>query len=210
MLLALSLLLIVTLVFALLAAVLVAAAVTAFRRRSWMGGFTGLLLGLLLLALAALAGVVSVATRGYQALTREVVAATMSTEKTGQQSFRAEVRLPDGRLYVFNLAGDEFYVDARVLKWRPIVNILGLHTAYELDRVGGRYTSLKDEQSKPRTIHSLSEDKPLDMFELARRYKFLAPLVDAEYGSATFVPAEDRAQYEVRVSTSGLLMRRIR
>jgi len=35
----------------------------------------------------------------------------------------------------------------------------------------------------------------------------LAPLVDAEYGSATFVAAGRPAQFEVRVSTTGLLIR---
>jgi hypothetical protein len=33
----------------------------------------------------------------------------------------------------------------------------------------------------------------------------LLPVVDAEYGSASFVPAE--GTYELRVSTSGLLFR---
>jgi hypothetical protein len=37
----------------------------------------------------------------------------------------------------------------------------------------------------------------------------LAPLVDAEYGSATFVTTPDEVTlWELRVSTSGLLIRR--
>jgi len=35
-----------------------------------------------------------------------------------------------------------------------------------------------------------------------------APLLDAEYGSASFVPAGER-RIEVRVSTSGLLIREV-
>jgi hypothetical protein len=35
----------------------------------------------------------------------------------------------------------------------------------------------------------------------------LAPLLDAEYGSASFVPANGGKTYEVRVSTTGLLIR---
>jgi len=35
----------------------------------------------------------------------------------------------------------------------------------------------------------------------------LAPLVDATYGSGTFISVARPAQYEVRVSTSGLLIR---
>jgi len=39
---------------------------------------------------------------------------------------------------------------------------LGLKTAYELDRVAGRYTLLEDEQNKPRTVYSLARKKHVD------------------------------------------------
>ncbi len=68
---------------------------------------------------------------------------------------------------------------------------------------------LEDEQLRPRTVFSLAEDKLVDVFELRRRLPFLRPLLDAEYGSATFTMADDRARFEIRVSTSGLLVRRL-
>src|SRR5205809_310070 len=49
-------------------------------------------------------------------------------------------------------------------------------------------------------------DHRLAMYELAGR-RLLGPLVDAEYGSATFVAATRPATFEVRVSTTGLLAR---
>jgi hypothetical protein len=182
------------------------AARTAFRGGRWLGGASTGLLGALLLALAALAGTMAVGIRGYRALTREDVAATVKTEPVGRQRFRATIVLPDKRLVMYELAGDAFYVDARILKWHPWVNALGLHTAYELDRVAGRYVTVTDERSKPHTAYSLARERPLDVFLLARR-KLLGPLVDAEYGSAAFVAGTTPAEYEVRVSTTGLLMR---
>lgn len=208
-LLAVTLLLVVTIVFALLSAVALLAAVSAFRSRRWGGGLVGTLVGLLLLAVTALAAAISIGTQGYRALTHEVVAATITTERSAEKEFRAIVRFPDNRLAIFNLAGDQFYVDAHILKWHPIANVLGVHTGYELDRISGRYASLEDERTQPRTIFSLSETKMLNFFDVARRFGFLRPLVDAEYGSATFAPTAARAEYEVRVSTSGLLLRRI-
>jgi hypothetical protein len=206
---ALNPLLIATLVFGFLAAIALLAALASFRERRPGTGLVTTLVGLLFLATSALAGTISVATQGYRALTREVVAATVTTERTGAQAFRATVRLPDNEIAIFELAGDELYVDAHILKWHPVVNILGLHTAYELDRIAGRYSALEDEQVRPRTIYSLSQQKRVNMFHLARRYPLLRPLVDAEYGSATFAPTGQRAMYEVRVSTSGLLLRRL-
>src|SRR5229473_2931714 len=98
--------------------------------------------------------------------------------------------------------------DAHILKWHPWVNILGLHTAYELDRVTGRYRDVTEERTKPHTAYALARPTPVDLFAIARR-RLLGPLVDAEYGSAAFVPAATHAEYEVRVSTSGLLMRQV-
>src|SRR6266567_2583173 len=98
------------------------------------------------------------------------------------------------------------YVDAHVLKWHPWASLLGLRTVYELDRVAGRYNAVADERAQPHTAYELARSKPVDLFLIARR-RLLGPLVDAEYGSATFVAATRPATFEVRVSTTGLLVR---
>jgi hypothetical protein len=183
------------------------AGVRASRARHVFGAVTSLALSGLLLSLTALTATLAVAVQGYRALTREEVAVVVETLPTGAQRFDAELRFPDGRRETLSLAGDQLYVDARILKWKPLANLLGLHTAYELDRVGGRYVDIDDEINKPRTVFSIAEDKPLDLFTLRRRYAVLEPLLDADYGSATFVPANEPGSFEVRVSTTGLLVR---
>ena len=165
------------------------------------------LVGLLLLALGTLAGGLALGVQGYHALTREDVAARISVQPSAPQQFTAVVRYPDGRSRTFNLAGDEIYVDAHILKWKPIANIVGVHTAYELGRLAGRYRDIEQERRGPRTVYPLAADRPVDLFSLRQRHAFLAPLLDAEYGSATFVPVSEPAELEVRVSTTGLLMR---
>src|ERR1051325_8556881 len=246
------------------------AGVAALRTRRWTGGSVRGLLGLLLLALAGLAAAISVGLREYHALTLEVLAATVTTEPLGPQRFRATIVLPDQRLAMYDLAGDALYMDAHILKWHPWMNLLGLHpayeldrvatvtteplgpqrfrativlpdqrlamydlagdalymdahilkwhpwmnllglhTAYELDRVAGRYNAVADERGKPHTAYELARPAwPAwtDLFWIARRH-LLGPLVDAEYGSAAFVASTKPARYEVRVSTTGLLMR---
>jgi hypothetical protein len=183
-------------------------AILAFRKRKFLGGTIGILLGLLFLSLGALFAAITIGTQGYRALGREEVAARVKIQPVGPQEFNAHFRLADGEEVSFLIAGDEIYVDAHILKWKPLVNFLGLHTAYELDRVAGRYTRLQDEKSKPRTVFPLSQDKAIDLFHLRQKYALLRPLLDAEYGSGTFVPADKPAELEVRVSTSGLLIRR--
>jgi hypothetical protein len=185
------------------------AAMTALRTRRWLGATVRGLVGLLLLALAGLAATIVVGLRTYQALTLEVLAATVTTEPLGPQRFRATIVLPDKRLAMYDLAGDALYMDAHILKWHPWVNLLGLHTSYELDRVAGRYNAVSDERNQPHTAYELARPAwpPwIDLFWIARRH-LLGPLVDAEYGSAAFVAGTRPARYEVRVSTTGLLMR---
>ena len=163
--------------------------------------------GLLLLSLGALAGTISAGMIGYRALTREDVAAHIAVKPAGAKRFQATFRFPDGRQATYQLAGDEIYVDAHIIKWHPYANMIGLHTAYELDRIAGRYQVLADEQAREHTVQSLARSKPIDLFQLARRSRLLSPLVDAEYGSATFIGAKEPATFEVRVSTTGLLIR---
>lgn len=194
-------------VFAALALVFLVLGAMSFRSRRPVGGVAASLLGLVLLLVGTLLFVMSAATQGYRALTREEVAATVIVRPVGDQRFEARFVFPDGRETTYMLAGDQVYVDAHILKWKPVVNVLGLHTQYELDRVGGRYMQLQDERQAERTVHSLSQAKRVDMFPLRQRYSFLAPLLDAEYGSGTFIGVDTTSVYEVRVSTSGLLIR---
>ena len=168
-------------------------------------------MGLLLLSLGVLAGAVSVGMQGYRALTREDLAARIVVQPIGPQLFSATVHIP-GRpeTSYYELAGDALYVDAHILKWHPMANVVGLHTAYELDRIAGRYDDLERERTAPRTVHSLAPpDRWVDLFALRTRYAALAPALDAEYGSGTFVRVTEPAEFEVRVSTTGLLVRPI-
>jgi hypothetical protein len=182
-------------------------AISALRRKKILKSAMRILLAALFLTLAALFGTITIATIGYKALTYEETAATVRIEPLGTKSFMAHFIFPDGRQASYKLAGDELYVDAHILKWKHFVNILGLHTAYELDRVTGRYIDVKDELGSPRTVFVLSQDKPLNMFNLRQRYFFLGRLLDADYGSATFINSDKAAIFEIRVSATGLLIR---
>ena len=193
--------------FGLLGILLVLSGLAALLRLRPMRFALRTVFGLLLLSLGALAGGIGVGMRGYRALTREDVAARVAVRPLGAQRFEATFRVPDRPEMTFELAGDQIYVDAHILKWTPMANVLGLHTAYELDRVAGRYDDIAQERSAERTIFPLGEERPVDLFGLRRRFTALAPLLDAEYGSGTFVPVTQPAELELRVSTTGLLIR---
>ena len=165
------------------------------------------LAALVVLLLGSAAGMIALGTQGYRALTREDLAARLFVRPESAQRFTVTVRYPDGREAAYDVTGDEVYVDAHILKWKPLANVIGLHTAYELDRLAGRYRDIAQERSAARTVHSLGPKRPVDLFRMRQRYEFLDSLFDAEYGSATFVPVTRPAELELRVSTTGLLIR---
>lgn len=180
----------------------------ALTRRSFTSGGFGVLVGLLLLALATATGTAAWSLTRFQALTRETTAATIRLEPSGQQRFLATVEIADEPSRTFELSGDQVWVDARIVKWHPYANAVGLHTGYRLERIGGRYQSLDDERTAPRTVEPLSEeDLAGGLFGWVERQPWLRPLVDAEYGSGTYVSAGEPASLQVRVSSSGLLIR---
>lgn len=196
-------------VFGVAGAILLFGGIAALMRARPLRFALRTLSGLLMIACALLAIGLAIGLQGYQAFSREEPAARLTVKPLGPQRFAATMFFLDGREVTYELAGDEVYVDAHILKWHPYANLLGLHTAYELDRLGGRYRGIEQERSASRTIHSLSQDKPIDLFALRQRHEFLAPLVDAQYGSAAFVPADGAAEFDVLVSTTGLLMRKV-
>lgn len=167
-------------------------------------------MGLSLLAVAALLFVVSLNLHTYARLTHEQPVAEIVFEARGPQQFRATLaQVPSGEMQLFMLSGDEWQIDARVLKWRGWANLLGLDAQYRLERIGGRYRDIEQEHNAPRTVYSLSENPGLDLWMLSTRYPRWLPFVDAVYGSATYMPMADGARYQISMTQSGLIARPI-
>lgn len=169
---------------------------------AWLKGMAGLLL----IALAVYISLFAFNLMSYQALTSEAPVATVSFRKVGPQEFAATVSEPDGASESFSLRGDLWQLDARIVKWKGVFSLFGFKPGYRLDRIEGRYLTLEDERSKP---HSVFEIHPqtigFDIWKSAREGFSL--LVDARYGSATYLPMADGATYEVSLSNTGLLGR---
>jgi hypothetical protein len=176
-----------------------------WRRRVLMGSLEGLV-GLLLLAIAALMVAISINLYTYDRLTHESTVAELRFQGIGPQHFLAYLMFKNNAK-ILDLRGDEWQVDARVLKWHGTAVLIGFDTLYRLDRLSGRYWDLSQERTGPRTVHSLSEEPGLDLWMIAKRYARWIPWVDAVYGSATYMPMVDGAHYTVSVSSSGLLAR---
>ena len=183
------------------------AAVRRLRRRRLMGGMAHGAAALVLILAAACAALVGANLRSYQRLSYEQPAGELQFARVGAREFNATLTYPSGERANFALHGDEWQVDARVLKWRAFANLVGFDAAYRLERISGRYTRVEDERTLSRTVYDLNAPGRIDPWELVHRYRSWLPWMDALYGSATFLPMADGALYEIKVSQSGLIAR---
>jgi hypothetical protein len=194
-------------VFTLAGILFLVAAVRRLRRRRLLGGVLNGATALVLMLLSACAVLIAANLRTYQRLSFEQPAGELQLTGTGDREFNAVLTYPNGERANFALRGDEWQVDARLLKWHAFANMIGFDTAYRLERIGGRYSRIEDERSQARTVYSLNAPQRIDPWELLHRNRSWLPWVDALYGSATFLPMADGALYEIKVSQSGLLAR---
>jgi|SRR5664279_4452219 len=194
-------------VFALAGILFLFAALRRLRRRRILGTLLSGGTALVLILLAVCAALIAVNLRTYQRLSFEQPAGELQLTRTGEREFNAVLTYPSGEHANFALRGDEWQVDARVLKWRAFANLVGFDTSYRLERISGRYARVEDERSQTRTVYSLNPAQRIDPWELVHRYRSWVPWMDALYGNATFLPMADGALYEIKVSQSGLVAR---
>jgi hypothetical protein len=183
------------------------AAVRRLRRRKILGAVLNGAAALVLILLGVCAALIGLNLRTYQRLSFEQPAGELQFTRTGEREFNGVLTYPSGERANFALRGDEWQVDARVLKWRAFANVVGFDSSYRLERIGGRYTRIEDERTQVRTVYSLNPPQLIDPWDLAHRYRSWVPWLDALYGSATFLPMADGALYEIKVSQSGLIAR---
>jgi hypothetical protein len=196
-----------TLVFALFGVWFFVIAVRRARKRRYRACAAHGVSSLVSFLLATVLALIAVNLMTYERLTREQPAADLRFARLGDAKYRASLVYPDGATQALDLAGDEWQIDARVLKWKGLVNLLGFDTGYRLERISGRYSDIEREKTAPRTVYALNPPARVDVWTLSRRYHDYLPWVDALYGSATFVPMADGALYRVYVSQSGLIAR---
>ena len=170
-------------------------------------GGSRMLFGLLFLFVFAFAAAIALDLRTYLRLTYEKPVATLSFAALGPQQFRATLTDSDGRVRTAELRGDDWELDARVLKWKGLATVLGFDPVYRLERLEGRYRNAGQESHDYHSVVELSEDPGLDFWGLMQRNSGWLPWADASYGSGTYLPMADGAQFQVSLSPTGLLAR---
>lgn len=144
----------------------------------------------------------------YRQLLKEESVATLQFEKLKTQRYNVIVVDNTGHEYRYHLKGDQWQLDARLIRWHPTVARVGMSSVYRLERISGRYSDLKQELAAERTVYQI-EISPygIDTWALLKRVSWMRQWVDARYGSATFLPMANGAIFEVKIGFSGLVAR---
>ncbi len=163
-----------------------------------------------ILVLAGLSvGLVAWSLHTYSRLTDEALIATLRFVQIQPRHYRVELRSGDFcEQREYELFGDEWRLDARFLKWKPLANLVGLDAMYRLERLTGRYHSIADENSQKHQAYDVSDSSGVDLLKyLERDWKYWSP-VDTYFGSSVYESVDPAYRYSVYRSQSGLLVRK--
>jgi hypothetical protein len=175
-------------------------------------GARGVLGGAGVLAAGLAASLIGLNIQTYSRLTYERPVATVkvSAVNPALKLYKVDVERTDGAhvTQTCQLQGDEWILGARVQKWQPWANILGLDATYDLDQMANKYVSVTEANGKPITACDMAGPKPdVNKYAPTGAVAWLMKLVqveDRKFGSANYMPLADGAEYKVVMTQSGL------
>ena len=173
------------------------------RKRLWGVPFS------LLLLFGLPAGLVVSNLHTFYRLTDEAPIAKLRFVQLAPQTFAVELKTGDFcDTQHYELYGDEWRVDARFLKWKPVANLFGFDAMYRLERLSGRYLDINDENRQRHQAYEIGARPDIDLFQYVKKdWKYWTP-VDTSFGSSVYESIDTAYEYTVYRSQSGLLVRK--
>jgi hypothetical protein len=140
----------------------------------------------------------------YEKPIAEVVVEPLGSEKAGRITL---VVFSPPKLKRFVVHGDQWVIEADIVKWDNWLYLLGLKNRYRLTRLRGRYIKTTEEISQKQTVFALVKDEEHPLWKYLYDYGAWFPLVNTVYGSAVFQSMGNTKQYQIYIGTTGLLTR---
>lgn len=109
----------------------------------------------------------------------------------------------------YTLHGDQWRLDAMFLKWHAWANLLGMDSMYRIERLGGRYREVGEENAVMPHAYALHGDSIIDLAGILAGYEGPFSPVDTLYGSSVYADMDPAYVYQVYRGQSGLLVRKV-
>ncbi len=139
----------------------------------------------------------------YRQLTHEIVLAEVRLGQATDQGVPLRLAYTD-RVETFYIRSPEWRLDARFVKWKPWLSLIGKEPIVRLERLEERRGTSGIEPGLNR--YELVMD-PMWADEMVSTVSEEFGLVDSVYGSSVYMPATPGAEYQVSASISGLVAR---
>jgi hypothetical protein len=195
-------------------AVVLAAAFVAYHAlkmlwlSSWFVGWVKGMFGLSLLAVGLGIGVVAYDIYSYKQILVGQPVATINFETIENQYFDVVLVDTNGKQQRFSVYGDQWQLDARIIKWQGYFSGFNINPAYRLDNLSGRYYDLHQETAQKRSSYSIMKSPlTLDLWQIIHQHPQWFSVLDANYGSARYLPMKDGALYQISLTNTGLHVR---
>jgi len=141
----------------------------------------------------------------FSAYSQESAIGTLSAKQLSSQKYIVAISLIDSPTSEYLIYGDYWQIDARLIIWDEWLSLFSVNTAYQLDRLSGRYDKIDQEQNAERSVYDLRESiLAFDLWDFISSKPWL-PGLEAKVGSGTFVPLKDGAKYSLWVQRENLL-----
>ncbi len=175
-------------------------------RRGWLGPWIRGNLGVALLLLGFMAASLALDLRDYSHWQNQETVAQLRLTEFKPQVFIATLSIPGRSDQRFELRGDEWQLDVRVISWRGLATKMGLQPLYRLGRLSGRYLTLQQARNAPRFVHEIGDSNyRIDTWKLLHKTHQYLPWIRPQYGSAVYMPMTHNARYDIVLTRSGLL-----
>jgi hypothetical protein len=163
------------------------------------------LFGLMLVALAAVCALLAASLVQFFRLTSDTPLLHISVAQHAPQQFVVTASTPDAQSHDYDLRGDQWQVDAQIVRWRLPALLAGVPPLYRFERISGRYQDASQEQTAIHTVYNFDDSTMPNLTELAHRFPDWLNFVDVQFGSATYMPLFDGAQYQIFLDPRGAL-----
>ncbi|MES9944296.1 MAG: hypothetical protein ABW080_04985 [Candidatus Thiodiazotropha sp.] len=174
-----------------------------FKRKLIAASLNGFL-GLVVLLVSTFVAMLLFNVQSYIQLTKEHVLAEVEIGAIDSGAVVLVLTI-NGEPRTYPISTDEWRVDARFIKWKPWVALLGKTPVVRLESLSGRNAAAG---SRVIQVYNLHEDFQI-IDKIITNLTDHFGMIDTMYGSSVYMPVEAGAHYQVSANHAGLIARPI-
>lgn len=163
------------------------------------------LCGLVFVCLGCVTGLLALSLVQFVRLTTDQPVARVDIRQQADGQFQLNTDAPGLGARQYVLYGDQWQIDARVVRWKLPALVAGVPPLYRLERLSGRYSDAAREAAATRSVHALDDWPAPDLGSLKKSFPNWFPFVDVQFGSGAYMPMFDGARYQVFMDPRGAL-----